>query len=62
MLIELLVLIVVLALVLYVLRLWLPDIDPMLYKVAITVAVLIVIIWLLDAFGFAGGPHLRLFR
>lgn len=61
MLIELLILIIILALVLYVLHALLP-IDPFLYKIAVAVACVIVIIWLLDSIGVAGGPRLRLLR
>jgi hypothetical protein len=60
--IELLFLVIVLVLLIYLLQLLLPGMDPRLYRIVIAVAVLIIIVWLLDAMGVAGGPHFRLLR
>jgi len=62
MLVELLILILIFALVLYVFRSLVP-IDPFLYKIAVIVCCVILIIWLIDAAGLVGGQsRLRLLR
>jgi hypothetical protein len=62
MLVELLFLIIVLILLIYLLQLLAPGMDPTLYRICVAVAVVIIIVWLLDAMGVAGGPHFRLLR